>query len=75
MFQSKKCNNKAGFKYHISSSVGVGADNEEIRLIFFNKRLISNGDNVEIVNESDTQIVLSRSAAIKLNKLLKKYLD
>ncbi|MBR4448185.1 hypothetical protein [Methanobrevibacter sp.] len=57
-----------------ASSVGVGADDEEVRLILFNKRLISDGDNIEILNESDTQIILNRSAAFKLKELLDQHL-
>ena len=53
-----------------ASSVGVGADDEEVRLILFNKRLTSDGENIEIINESDTQIILNKSAAFKLKELL-----
>ena len=37
-----------------ASSIGVGADNEEIRLIIFNKRLTSDGENIELINELNT---------------------
>ena len=57
-----------------ASSVGVGADNEEVRLILFNKRLTSDGENIEILNESDTQIILNRPAAFKLKELLDQHL-
>lgn len=57
-----------------ASSVGVGADDEEIRLILFNKRLTSDGENIEILNESDTQIILNKSAAFKLKELLDQHL-
>lgn len=57
-----------------ASSVGVGADNEEVRLILFNKRLMSDGDNIEIINESDTQIILNKSTAFKLKELLEEHL-
>ena len=57
-----------------ASSVGVGADDEEIRLILFNKRLISDGANIEIVNESNKQIILNKSAAFKLKELLDEHL-
>lgn len=57
-----------------SSSVGIGADAEEVRLILFNKRLISNGDEIEIINESNTQVVLNKSSAIKLKELLNQHL-
>ena len=58
-----------------ASSIGVGGDDEEVRLILFNKRLISNGDEMEIVNESDTQIILNKSSAMKLKELLTQYLN
>lgn len=57
-----------------ASSVGVGADDEEVRLILFNKRLTSDGDNIEIINESDTQIILNKSSAFKLKELLDQHL-
>ena len=57
-----------------ASSVGVGADNEEVRLILFNKRLISDGENIEIINESDTQIILNKATAFKLKELLDEHL-
>lgn len=57
-----------------ASSVGVGADDEEVRLILFNKRLTSDGKNIEILNESDTQIILNRTAAFKLKELLDQHL-
>ena len=57
-----------------ASSVGVGADDEEVRLILFNKRLTSDGKNIEIINESDTQIILNKSAAFKLKQLLDEHL-
>ena len=57
-----------------ASSVGVGADDEEIRLILFNKRLTSDGENIEIINESDTQIILNKTAALKLKELLEQQL-
>ena len=57
-----------------ASSVGVGADDEEVRLILFNKRMTSDGENIEVVNESDTQIILNRQAAFRLKELLDKHL-
>lgn len=57
-----------------ASSVGVGADDDEIRLILFNKRLISNGENIEVINESDTQIILNKTTALKLKELLEQHL-
>ena len=57
-----------------ASSVGVGADDDEIRLILFNKRLTSDGKNIEVVNESDTQIILNKTTALKLKELLEQHL-
>lgn len=57
-----------------ASSVGVGADNDEVRLILFNKRLTSDGKNIEIINESNTQIILNKSSAFKLKELLDEHL-
>ena len=57
-----------------ASSVGVGADNEEVRLILFNKRLTSDGENIEIINESNTQIILNKPPAFKLKELLDEHL-
>ena len=57
-----------------ASSVGVGADDDEIRLILFNKRLTSDGENIEVINESDTQIILNKTTALKLKELLEQHL-
>lgn len=57
-----------------ASSVGVGADDDEIRLILFNKRLTSDGENIEVVKESDTQIILNKTTALKLKELLEQHL-
>ena len=57
-----------------TSSVGVGADDDEIRLILFNKRLTSDGGNIEVINESDTQIILNKTTALKLKELLEQHL-
>ena len=57
-----------------ASSVGVGADDDEIRLILFNKRLTSDGGNIEVINESDTQIILNKTTALKLKELLEQQL-
>lgn len=58
-----------------ASSIGVGGDEEEIRLILFNKRLISNEEGMEIINESDTQIIINKSTARKLKELLTQQLN
>ena len=57
-----------------ASSVGVGADNDEIRLILFNKRLTSDGEKLGIINESNTQIILNKTVALKLKELLDEHL-
>ena len=57
-----------------SSSVAVGGDEEEVRLILFNKRLAFTEEGIEMITESDTQIVMNRSTAAKLKDLLSEYL-
>lgn len=57
-----------------ASSFGVGGNNEELRLIVINDKLVNNGDDVELINESDLQIVMNYNTAIKLNQLLNKYI-
>ncbi len=57
-----------------ASSVGVGADDDEVRLILFTKRLTSDGENIELINESDTQIILNKTTALKLKELLEQHL-
>ena len=57
-----------------SSSVAVGGDEEEVRLILFNKRLASTEEGIEMITQSDTQIVMNRSTAAKLKDLLSEYL-
>lgn len=58
-----------------ASSFGVGGNNEELRLIVINNKLVNNDDDVELINESDLQIVMNYNTAIKLNKLLNKYIS
>lgn len=58
-----------------ASSFGVGGNNEELRLIVINDKLVNNGDDVELINESDLQIVMNYNTAIKLNQLLNKYIS
>ena len=57
-----------------ASSFGVGGNNEEIRLIVINNKLVNDGEDIELINESDLQIVMNYSTAIKLNKRLIKYI-
>ena len=58
-----------------ASSFGVGGNNEELRLIVINNKLVNDGEEVELINESDLQIVMNYNTAIKLNKLLNKYIS
>ena len=58
-----------------ASSFAVGGNNEELRLIVINNKLVNNGDEVDLINESDLQIVMNYNTAIKLNKLLNKYIS
>ena len=48
-----------------ASSLGVGGDDEEVRLIIVNNKLINKNDNFELISESDLQIVMSPATAIK----------
>lgn len=57
-----------------ASSFGVGGNNEELRLIVINNKLVNDGESIELVNESDLQIVMNYKTAIKLNQLLNKYI-
>ena len=57
-----------------ASSFGVGGDNEEIRLIVVKNKLVNDGDDIQLVNESDLQISMNYNTAIKLNQLLSKYI-
>ena len=50
-------NNKLEFTYQIMDKYHTLMPDDEIRLILFNKRLTSDGGNIEVVNESDTQII------------------
>ena len=58
-----------------ASSFGVGGNNEELRLIVIKDKLVNNGEDVELINESDLQIVMNYNTAIKLNQLLNKYIS
>lgn len=56
-----------------ASSFGVGGDDEEVRLIIVNNKLINKNDNIELISESDLQIVMSPATAIKLKDMLENY--
>lgn len=56
-----------------ASSFGVGGDDEEVRLIIVNNKLINKNDNFELISESDLQIVMSPATAIKLKDMLENY--
>ena len=58
-----------------TSSVGVGGDSEEIRILLFNKRIISQENKIEITTESNTQIVMNKKTALQLKELLENYLE
>lgn len=58
-----------------ASAVGVGGDSEEIRIILFNKKVISENDDLEMINESNYQLILNKKTARNLEKLLRQYLD
>lgn len=69
-----KINIDENSKVVYASSFGVGGNNEELRLIVINNKLVNDGDDVGLINESDLQIVMNYNTAIKLNKLLSKYI-
>ena len=56
-----------------ASSFGVGGDDEEVRLIIVNNKLINIYDNFELISESDLQIVMSPATAMKLKDMLENY--
>lgn len=56
-----------------ASSFGVEGDDEEVRLIIVNNKLINKNDNFELISESDLQIVMSPATAIKLKDMLENY--
>ena len=58
-----------------ASSVGLGEDNDEMRLIFVNKKLLNDGEDIILVNESNLQVILNKNAAKGLKELLEDYLD
>lgn len=72
---NSKINIKEDSKIVYASSFGVGANNEELRLIVINNKLVNREDEMELVNESDLQIVMNYNTAMKLNKLLTKYIN
>lgn len=56
-----------------ASSFGVEGDDEEVRLIIVNNKLINKNDNFELISESDLQIVMSPATAMKLKDMLENY--
>ena len=58
-----------------ASSFGVGGNNEELRLIVIKDKLVNGDEDIELINESDLQIVMNYNTAIKLNRLLNKYIS
>ncbi|MDL2270629.1 hypothetical protein LJC03_02350 [Methanobrevibacter sp. OttesenSCG-928-I08] len=59
-----------------ASEIGVGANDQELRLIIVNQKLVNNDNgNLEFINESKLQIAMKPEAAINLNKFLTKYIE
>ena len=58
-----------------ASSVGLGEDENEIRLIFINKRLVEEDDELRLINESNLQVVLNKKTGKELKDLLDYYFD
>lgn len=58
-----------------ASSFGVGGDGDEIRVIVFDKKLISHENNFKLINSSDLQIVMDKKTAIDLKNLLEQYIE
>lgn len=58
-----------------ASNIGLGGDGEEIQLIFVNKRLINEGDNIKLINESNLQVIINKETAKELKELLEDYFD
>ena len=59
-----------------TSHIGVGGDDNEIMIILVNKKLNNDKNgNLEIIHESDMQIILNKNTAIELKNLLEKYID
>lgn len=59
-----------------TSHIGVGGDDNEIMIILVNKKLNNDENgNLEIIHESDMQIILNKNTAIELKNLLEKYID
>lgn len=58
-----------------ASSFGVGGADDEIRIIVCDKKLISEGDNFKLINESDLQIVMDKKTANDLKNLLEQYIE
>ena len=58
-----------------ASSFGVGGASDEIRIIVFDKKLISEGSEFKLVKESDLQIVMDKKLARDLKNLLEQYTD
>lgn len=58
-----------------ASSFGVGGNNEELRLIVIKDKLVNGDEDMELINESDLQIVMNYNTAMKLSMLLNKYIS
>lgn len=58
-----------------ASSFGVGGDDDEIRIIICEKKLITDEGEFKLLNESDFQIVMDKKVANYLKNLLEQYTD
>lgn len=58
-----------------ASSFGVGGSNDEIRIIVCDKKLINDGEDFKLINESDLQIIMSKKTAKDLKNLLERYVE
>ena len=59
-----------------TSHIGVGGDDNEIMITLVNKKLNNDENrNLEIIHESDMQIILNKNTATELKNLLEKYID
>ena len=57
------------------SKVGVGGDENEIMIILLNKKLTNDeNEDLEIIYESDIQVILNKTTAKELKELLEKYI-
>ena len=58
-----------------ASNIGLGGDDEEFQLIFVNKRLINEGEDLKLINESNLQVIINKKTAKQLKELLNHVFD